>query len=797
MSGQVDTGGRRLPGLSGPRFVGRESEVAALEAALGQPAVILVEGEAGIGKTRLLREFLAAQAARGHRALAGACPELRVPYTLGAVVDAVRDGVDGVARLGLSGLGGALRPLFPEWAAELPPAPELLDDASAARHRLFRAFVEVLDRLDVALLVLEDVHWADEATLEFLLFLVSRRPQPVSLVLTYRREDVPSDSLLLRLSSRLPAEAHLVRLALRPLDIGETAEVVSSMLADEYVSAEFATFLHERTEGVPLAVEESVRLLHDRADLIRHNGAWARRRLDRIEVPPTIRDGVLERVRRLDPDTRTVLHAMSVLSGSADHATLREVTGLSEDRLPAAVADALTGSLLREDRPGQWSFRHSLTGHALYEAVPAEERRAMHRRAGRALERWPAPPVAELARHFRLAGETEAARGYTEEAVALCVQSGDVATSSLLLHSLVTTVELPAEPLVRLVAHIQFQALHGSDPYSPIVRSLRSALRRLTMTPEQEALVRFQTGRVLMASGEMSAGWLELREAVPHLPPDSSVAARARLLLALPFGQVRPASEHLAWLHEATEAAPSLTPHDRLHQVTERAYVLLALGEETGWEQARRIPDGADTARDAEIVAIGHGNVGEEAMQWGCHAEAGARLDRALAVAERFELLDHLDIIASLRLRLDWLTGAWTGLAERAARLSDDHGVRQRERCAAALVVGLLKAASGDREAAGSGCGSPGATTSSASPPRPRWPGCGCVRAMWTKRSGSARNRPAAPSAGESGPAPPRSRWYAWRLWWPPAGSTTRPHSSPTSSGSWPAGKPRRRTRPS
>lgn len=694
-----DAGG--LPALSVPRFVGRDREVATLGGALGQPpAVVLIDGEAGVGKTRLLREFLASQAERGRRALVGACPELRVPYTLGAVVDAVRDGFDNVVALHLSGLGGALRPLFPEWADDLPPAPEPLEDATAARHRLFRAFVEILGRLDVAVLVLEDVHWADEATLEFLLFLVSRRPQPVSVVVTYRREEVPTDSLLLRLTSRLPADAHLARMTLKPLDIGETAAVVSSMLAGEHVSTEFASFLHARTDGIPLAVEESVRLLHDRADLIRQDGGWARRRLDRIEVPPTIRDAMLERVGRLRPDTRTVLYAVSVLSGPADYATLQAVTGLPEDRFTAQAAEAMGCGLLREAGPGQWSFHHPLACHAVYEAIPAQERRAMHLRAGRALEKWPLPPVAQLARHFRLAGDVEASCRYTEQAADLSMQSGDVATSALLLHSLVTTVALPVEPLVGLVAKIQFQSLPGSDPHSKIIESLRSALRTQALTPGQEALVRFQIGRVLMVAGEIEAGRLEILGAVPHLAPDSWEAARSRILLALPLGNARPVSEHLRWLHEAPAMAPSIAPHERMRLSVERAFALLMLGEESGWDEARRIPDDVADSLEAAMVAVGHTNVGEEAMRWGRYDEARSRMAKASAIAERHEFLEYLASIASSRAHLDWFTGAWAGLADRAARLVDDDGVRLKDRCEAALVAGLIQGAAGDREAA-------------------------------------------------------------------------------------------------
>src|SRR5690606_31648641 len=123
------------------------------------------------------------------RCLTLVCPPFRVPFTLGPLVDAIRQATDQVAGLRLSGLAGTLRPLFPEWAEGLPPAPEPLEDARASRHRLFRALVEVLDRLGVTVLVAEDAHWADEATIEFLLFVVTQPARPMSLVVTYRPED--------------------------------------------------------------------------------------------------------------------------------------------------------------------------------------------------------------------------------------------------------------------------------------------------------------------------------------------------------------------------------------------------------------------------------------------------------------------------------------------------------------------------------------------------------------------------------------------------------------------------------
>ena len=176
--------------------------------------------------------------------------------------------------------------------------------------------------------MVEDVHWADEATLEFLLFLTARPLQRISLLVTYRPEDVPAGSLLRRLTSRLPAGTTCARIPLKPLNASGTASLVSSMLDGEHVSAEFAAFLHQRTNGLPLAVEESVRLLHDRAQLIRHAGQWERRSLAELEVPPTVRDSVLERAERLGSPAQAMLRAAAVLTDPAGEPVLSAVAAL-------------------------------------------------------------------------------------------------------------------------------------------------------------------------------------------------------------------------------------------------------------------------------------------------------------------------------------------------------------------------------------------------------------------------------------------------------------------------------------
>ncbi|WP_433256699.1 helix-turn-helix transcriptional regulator [Streptosporangium sp. CA-135522] len=681
--------------MSVPALVGREPELAAFEQALtGAPAIVLVEGEAGIGKSRLLREFLGSPIARRRRSLVAWCPPFREPYTLGPIVDAVRQAADRVAGLRLSPLAGALRPLFPEWADELPVAPDPLDDVRAARHRLFRALAEVLQRLKVSVLAVEDVHWADDATLEFLLFLVSRQPPLLSLVVTYRPEDVPPGSLLLRLSSRHAAGTARLRLAVGALDVTHTGRLMSSMLDDEPVSPAFAALLHQHTDGIPLAVEESVRLLHDRADLTRRDGEWMRRRLNEIDVPPTVRDAVLERVERLSAPARAVLRAASALSDPVDEAMLGSVLGMAAP--PAGgLAEALASGLLRESG-GLVSFRHALASRTVYEAIPPSQRRTMHRRAGHALAARTPLPVSRLARHFREAGDVGEWMRYAEQAADLALAAADEAGASALLYDLVTHTELPAAATARLTRKIPFSSFTGDDRFRGLVRALRSAVDTAALSPAEEAETRYQLGRVLTLMEEFEAGRVELEKAVPHLPPGSFSAAQAMVMLGWPHESSAPASEHLCWLRRAGEQSESLPPVERLGLLTERISALLLLGEESGWAEAALLPGAASTASESRHLGKAHLNLGDAAVYWGRFEEAHRHLATASEIVERHRFTRYRDTISATRIHLDWFTGDWPGLAARATALADDNVMQPVTQLEAVLVGALLGAASGD-----------------------------------------------------------------------------------------------------
>jgi DNA-binding CsgD family transcriptional regulator len=681
--------------LHPPQLVGRDAEIARITEALAHPpAMVLIEGEAGIGKTRLVQEALGPAAVAGGHALVAMCPPYRQPYTLGAVVDALRPAAGDVAGLGLSPLAGALRPLFPEWADGLPEAPEPAEDATAARHRLFRALAELLDRLKVSVLVIEDVHWADDATLEFLLFLASWGRRRLSLVATCRREDTPPASLLWRLPSR-PAAGVQVRLELDPLDVAATARLVSSMADNRPVSTAFAEFLHRSTEGLPLAIEESVRLLTERADVTHLDGEWIRRRIDDLEVPPTVRDAVLERAGRLGADAQAVLQAAAVLAAPAGEATLAAVTGLTTARCRTGLADALAAGLLAEDGRVLVSFRHALASQAVYEAIPPPARRALHQRCGQLLEAAQPLPLAQLARHFRESGELAGWCRYGEQAADLALATGDGGTAAALLHDLVTQGGLPGADMARLVRKIPFASLPDPSRYRDLADVLEAALSRGGLQHSVEGEIRGQLGRVLILISEWAAGRVQLERAIPQLGHDPAEAARSMIFLGWPLEPSWPAARHRGWLSRAAQVMAPLPAAVRQSLDMDRASALLMLGEEEGWAAAAQIPADVPAAGERLRVARGNLNVGDLAMLWGRYAEAGWRLSAALELAEDHQYPRVRDEVLATRLHLDWLTGAWHELARRAAAKAGGDGVAVAVRLEAGLVAGLLHVAAG------------------------------------------------------------------------------------------------------
>ncbi|MEU7854483.1 AAA family ATPase [Nonomuraea sp. NPDC049141] len=330
-------------------FVGRERELRQLADTLSRPPlVLLIEGEAGVGKTRLLHELT------GHPMLVGSCHPMRFPY--GPVVEALRD----VRPMrDLNPITGALRPFLPECGHLLPPTPPPLQDAMVERHRLFRAVLSLLGSLRPITLAVEDVHWVDPGTRELLAFLARCLPDGVNLVVTYRAEDLshPVTELL----GHLPPRIDHAEIALGPLTAEETALLVKHLLPG---SAD----LWPLTGGVPRAVEELTRMLADGQE---------------PGTPPALRDAVLVKLAALPRAARHIVQAASQVEHPVCEDVLTGVAGVPPEQGERGLSEAVRCGLLREWTPGRYGLRQPLTRQAVSETItPAAGRRLRRRIAG-------------------------------------------------------------------------------------------------------------------------------------------------------------------------------------------------------------------------------------------------------------------------------------------------------------------------------------------------------------------------------------------------------------------------------
>ena len=687
--------------LAKPACVGRERELETVVAALSDPpAVVLVEGEAGIGKTRLVHECLAVPSLCDRQVVVTACPPLPEPLPMGPIVAGLRGLKPEVGNLALSPLAGALRPLFPEWTDDLPPALEPLADPTATRQRLLAAIAELLDKLGTEILVVEDALWADTSTMEFQLLLSSQRAPKMSLIATYRPEDIPPASLLRQLTSRSPPGMNLTRLELVPLTPPEAGQLVASMLGAEQISDEFVALLHERTAGLPLALEESVLLLTDRRDVFRRDGEWARRTVDRLQVPATVRDLVLERVARLAPEAQRVLEASAVLAGPATAPVLAATAGLDEDETRHGLAAALASRLLREASPGQFAFRHVLALLAVYESIPVSERRQLHGRAARSLERVAPQPVVQLARHWREAHEIESWARYAEAAADVAVESGDARAAAALLHELLVAADHPAELHGRLARKLAQAAAVGAahgDMGEQVAETLRAAIARDDLRPADRGQLRLLFGRLLIIRCDLKAAFSELEQAIPDLADNPALAARTMIALSWPWLGGRSVDEHRAWLGRAAALLSRLpSTAERIALTADHATAQLMLGDDAGWQAVAELPTQADTPAARRELARGYSNISQITLAWGRYGQARTLLQVAMELVDSTTYPLMHPTVRIIEAYLNYCTGAWSELAATAAELAATEDVAPLNRLEARLIQGLLAAAAGD-----------------------------------------------------------------------------------------------------
>jgi DNA-binding CsgD family transcriptional regulator/tetratricopeptide (TPR) repeat protein len=681
--------------LTSPVLVGREHELGVLlEAAERAPALVVVEGEAGVGKSRLANELLAHPELDRHHRLLGRCYQLDEPFPLGPLVEALREASPAAGRL--PPVAGALRPLLPELTDRLPPLPEPLGDRRAERHRLFRAVRELLGVLGPTVLVLEDLQWADQSTLELLTFLVPQLPAELVLVCTYRRQDLRDGSRLLGLAARLPGGIGYEHVQVEPLERGPVRELVGAILQTDQVSDEFAHYLCERSGGLPFAVEELLLLLRERQGLVRRSGLWIRRRLELLEVPRAVRDSILERAGQLSHEAQAVLRAAAVVGAPTAEPLLAEVAELPEEAVGAATSEALSGALLVESGQGEYGFRHVLARQSIEEAIPSPELRRLHLRAAKALESAPSKPLARLAHHYRQAGAKEEWIQYAEAAADRAVSMEDDATAFRFLQDALSEPGLAAKTKGRLGVKVATHALYCLE-HEEAIAVLRTLLADETLSRGVRGELRLGLGRLLHQAGETAEGYVEVERALPDLARRPALAAHAMAFLAKPWATEGHIDEHLHWLDEARRAAERSGDREVQSAVaTTRAVTLLTLGDPQAWEEIERLPRPGDSAEELRRAAIVWNNLSNAAFKIGHYRRDEQFMEEALRLSEQADFALGATVAQVNKLLRDWAVGAWEGLEERARFYLDAREDWVYARADAQTVLGLLLLARGE-----------------------------------------------------------------------------------------------------
>jgi tetratricopeptide (TPR) repeat protein len=587
----------------------------------GRGSVVLVSGEAGIGKTSLVRAF-AREAGRA-RVLAGACDDLVTPRTLGPFRDMAR--------------GAA-----PALAAAVEPG--------AARDAVFGAVHQELAGRPTVLLV-EDVHWADDATLDVLRYLAWRIPElPCVLVLTYREDELPGQHPLRRVLAALPHQ-EVRRLVLRPLSAGAVQELAGASGTD-------AAAVLAATAGNPFFVTE----------VLANPG---------VEVPATVRDAVLARLAGLTEPTRRALELLATVPGQVERWLAEELLG---DQL-GALDEAERRGMLEAD-PGHVWFRHELARRAIERQLSATARVARNRRVLAALAGRPDVELSRLAHHAHRAGDPEAVLRHGLAAAREAAGAGAF-TEALAHYELVLawSDRLPDDRRATVLEESVWVLYNLSRFEEAAARAGRVvALRERTGDPASLGQALTTLSRMRYMVNDPAGSEAAVTRAVAVLEPlgDQERLGRAYTYLAAILKLTDRPGEAIELARRSLELGERAGQEDVVaHSLNYLGSALLDLGDQGGAEHLRRSAAVARAASSYEYAQRAYTNLVEGLYRLGRFDELDQPLADGLAYAREYGFASHVYNLEAHRCMLLTLRGRWDEAEAGLRRLlaGDDPGV--------------------------------------------------------------------------------------------------------------------------
>ncbi len=668
-----------LEGLAGRVFVGREAELeelrgAADETLAGRGRLVLIAGEPGIGKTRTAEELATYAQVRGANVHWGRCHEDDGAPAYWPWMQVIRSYVreaDPVALAWEMGSGAAdIARVVPEVAERVGEVSGPAEaDNEAARFRLFDSISSFLTSASASrplVVVLDDLHWADEPSLLLLQFLARGLGDARLLVIgTYRDVELGRHHPLSRVLGELSGTGGASRVALHGLS-GEEVRRYIEMTAGAEPAPELVWVVHDQTEGNPFFLAEVVRLLAAEGSLEAPGAAS-------LVIPQGVRDVVGRRLDRLDEEANKALTIGAAIGRDFDSEVLAEVAGAERETLEAALASAVSAQLLAESSPGRFRFSHALVRETLYEELSAAQRPALHRRIAEALEDLYSSDPARLQRrlnevaHHYLEG---AAGGDAEKAVDYAVRAAESAAAQLGYEEAVELYERALETLelcerdderscrlLVVLGEVQTRAGKLAEARGTLDRAADAALA----LGSTELLVRAAFGRAYVSEvGGKDDRIVEVVEAALDAVGPEDNLERARLLswLAQEYFWVDPQGRAKELHDAATEMARRLGD-DRTLAFTlsrgafieldpEAARNMVAVQTEV-LELARRVGDRELELRAHVLRLAGHLGLGDIAAV-DSDLESYARLAAELRQPQH---LWHVPLLRGMRAMID------------------------------------------------------------------------------------------------------------------------------------------------
>jgi len=419
-----------------PVLIGRTPDLAALHLLIdstksGRGQVALLSGEAGIGKSRLVREAKAYAIAQGFLVIQGNCfpTDLSCPYA--PLLDLLRALLAHSDATTISAVlkpfARDLYPLLPDVFSQVTDLitiqPLMALEPEQEKRRIFAALAQCFTSLATKLpllLIVEDLHWSDDTSLEFLHYLARRcSDHPLLLLMTYRDDEIrPAlGSWLAQLDrERLVQEFQLARLPHSDVD----AMLRTIFDLKRPVHSETLDAIYGLTEGNPFFIEEILKSLVTMGGIFYTNESWERKPLSELQIPRSIQDAVQQRTNQLSEGARQVLMLAAVTGRRFDFALLLQVTLNDEHQLLTLVKELIAAQLVVEESAERFAFRHALTRQAIYMQLLARERKILHRTIAETMESIYAASLdtylSDLSFHYYEAGVWEKALKYAQSA---------------------------------------------------------------------------------------------------------------------------------------------------------------------------------------------------------------------------------------------------------------------------------------------------------------------------------------------------------------------------------------------